>query len=126
MRHTATEIADYHAITQLIQHYIDGARAGKGELMKPAFHPDATIYGHVGDDMFAGPIQGLYDWNDANGPATEIVSVITKIEIIGTVANVRLESDNWTGLRFSDFFNLLKIDGQWFVMNKVFHLHDVS
>lgn len=122
--HTATDIADYHAITKVIQHYIDGARAGNGELMRPAFHPDATIYGHVGDDMFAGPIQGLYDWNDANGPATDIVSVITKIEIIGTVANVRLESDNWTGLRFSDFFNLLKIDGKWLVMNKVFHLHD--
>lgn len=124
--HTATDISDYHAIIKVIQHYIDGARAGKGELMKPAFHPDATIYGHVGDDMFAGPIQGLYDWNDANGSATDVQSVISKIEIVGTVANVRLESDNWTGLRFSDFFNLLKIDGQWLVINKVFHLHDAS
>jgi hypothetical protein len=53
-----------------------------------------------------------------------MVSCIVNIDIVGTVASVRLESDNWTGHRFTDFFNLLKLDGQWKVMNKVFHLHD--
>lgn len=119
----AAEINDYRAIETLIQHYIDGARAGKGELMRPAFHDDATIFGYVGEDLFAGPIQGLYDWNDENGPAPDIESTIASIDIYGTVATVRLESDNWTGLRFTDLFNLLKVDGQWCVMNKVFHLH---
>lgn len=119
----AAEINDYRAIEKLIQHYIDGARAGKGELMRPAFHDDATIFGYVGEDLFAGPIQGLYDWNDENGPAPDIKSTIASIDIYGTVATVRLESDNWTGLRFTDLFNLLKVDGQWRVMNKVFHLH---
>lgn len=41
----------------------------------------------------------------------------------GTVATVRLEMDNWTGHRFTDFFTLLKVDGEWKIMNKVFHLH---
>jgi hypothetical protein len=50
--------------------------------------------------------------------------MITHIDVVGTAASVRLESDNWTGHRFTDFFNLLKIDGKWLVMNKVFHLHD--
>ncbi|MES2546959.1 MAG: nuclear transport factor 2 family protein [Pseudomonadota bacterium] len=120
---TATDLNDYDAISKVIQHYIDGARSGKGALMKPAFHNDATIFGYVGPDLFAGPIQGLYDWNDANGPATGIVSRIANIDLVGTVASVRLESDNWTGHRFTDFFNLLKVDGEWKVMNKVFHLH---
>lgn len=119
----AANISDYEAIRALIQHYIDGARAGKGELMRPAFHQDATIFGYVGDDLFAGPIQGLYDWNDENGPAPDIKSTIASIDIYDTVATVRLESDNWTGLRFTDLFNLLKTDGRWQVMNKVFHLH---
>lgn len=119
----ASGISDYDQITALMQHYINGARSGKGAEMKPAFHDDATIYGYVGPDLFAGPIQGLYDWNDENGPAKDIESRIVHIDIVGTVANVRLESDNWTGHRFTDFFNLLKVNGQWKIMNKVFHLH---
>ncbi|MEY3747960.1 MAG: hypothetical protein RL194_1419 [Pseudomonadota bacterium] len=123
MSENAVDIEEYEAITRVLQHYIDGARSGRGDDMKPAFHADATIYGHVGDDLFAGPIRNLYDWNDQNGPASSIVSRITHIDVVGTVASVRLESDNWTGHRFTDFFNLLKIDGEWKIMNKVFHLH---
>ena len=116
-------INDYDAIRATLQHYVDGAMTGEGARMKPAFHEEATIYGHVGSDFFAGPIQKLYDWNDANGPATELQARIVSIDLVGTVASARVESDNWTGLRFTDFFNLLKIDGQWKIMNKVFHLH---
>jgi hypothetical protein len=117
------KISDYDAITSLLQHYIDGAISGKGAEMKPAFHDDATIYGYVGQDLFAGPIQGLYDWNDSNGPAKDLVARIMSIDIVGSIASARLESENWTGHRFTDFFNLLKLDGQWKIMNKVFHLH---
>jgi hypothetical protein len=91
--------------------------------MKPAFAEGATIFGYVGPDLFAGPIQGLFDWNDQNGPAKDIVSAITSIEVVETIAVARVESDNWTGHRFSDFFTLLKLDGQWKIMSKVFHLH---
>ena len=91
--------------------------------MKPAFHADATVFGYVGADLFAGPIQGLFDWNDQNGPATEIQARIVSIETCGTVAVARLEADNWTGHRFTDLFTLLKVDGEWKIMSKVFHLH---
>jgi hypothetical protein len=121
---TATEMADYKAINAVIQHYIDGAVAGKGDLMRPAFHQEATIFGFAGPDFFAGPIQGLYDWNDANGPASDLSSRIVNIDLVGTIASVRVESDNWTDFRFTDFFNLLKMDGEWKIMNKVFHLHE--
>jgi hypothetical protein len=123
MSDPTANLREYEAISTVLQHYINGAISGKGSEMKPAFHDDATIYGFVGPDLFAGPIQGLYDWNDENGPATDMVSRIVSIDIVGTVASVRLESDNWTGHRFTDFFNLLKLDGKWKVMNKVFHLH---
>lgn len=111
------------AIRQCIQHYIDGAKSARGDDMKPAFHNDATIFGYVGADLFAGPIQGLFDWNDKNDPSPELRAEITKIEIVGTIATVRLETDNWLGYRFTDMFTLLKADGRWQIMNKVFHLH---
>ena len=55
--------------------------------------------------------------------ATEIQPRITSVDVTGTIATVRLETDNWTGYRFTDMFTLLRVDGQWKIMNKVFHLH---
>ena len=118
-----TTVEEYDAITRTIQHYIDGAMSGRGEDMKPAFHQQATIFGYVGPDLFAGPIQGLFEWHDQNGAAKDVEVRIASIDISGTVATARLEIDNWTGHRFTDMFTLLKVDGQWKVMNKVFHMH---
>ena len=123
MRNTPTNVSEYDVITKVIQRYIDGAKSGKGEDMKPAFHKDATIFGYVGDELFAGPIQQLFSWNDENGPAKGLRAWVASIDLIDTVATVRLELDNWTGHRFTDLFTLLKIDGEWKIMNKVFHLH---
>ncbi len=123
MSNAPTNVSEYGVIAKVIQHYIDGARSGKGLDMKPAFHKDATIFGYVGADLFAGPIQKLFSWNDENGPAKELQARIASIDLIGTVATVRLELDNWTGSRFTDLFTLLKVDGEWKIMNKVFHLH---
>ena len=114
---------EYDGITTVIDQYLAGAMSGKGTDMKPAFHEDATIFGYVRDGMFAGPIQQLFDWNDENGPASDLEARIASIDLAGTVAAVRLELDDWTGNRFTDLFTLLKVDGEWKIMNKVFHLH---
>ena len=123
MSNVTTSVNDQDVIAKVVQHYIDGARSGKGDDMKPAFHEDATVFGYVGPDLFAGPIQKLFAWNDDNGPATELEDRIASIDVTGTVATVRLELKNWTGFRFTDLFTLLKVDGDWKIMNKVFHVH---
>ncbi len=123
MTNVTTETNEHEAIAKTVQHYIDGARSGKGDDMKPAFHEGATIYGYAGEDLFAGPIQLLFEWNDDNGPASELEARIAAIDLAGTVATVRLELDNWSGARFTDLFTLLKVDGSWKIINKVFHLH---
>ena len=116
-------VSDQDAITATIQRYVDGGKSGRGADMKDAFHPDATIFGYIGPDLFAGPIQKLFDWNDENGPATELQSRIAGIDIEDTIATVRLELDNWSGHRFTDMFTLLKADGEWKIISKVFFLH---
>ncbi len=123
MSNVPTDVREYDEITKVVQHYIDGAKSGRGDDMKPAFHEDATIFGYAGADLLAGPIQQLFDWNDQNGAATGLIARIASIDLVDTVATVRLELDNWTGARFTDLFTLLKVDGEWKIMNKVFHLH---
>lgn len=120
---TPASISEYDAITKSVQHYIDGGKSGRSDEMKLAFHPDATIFGYVGPDLFGGPIQMLFDWVDQNGPATELQGRITSIDLTESVATVRLELENWSGHRFTDLFTLLKMDGEWKILSKVFHTH---
>lgn len=68
-------------------------------------------------------LQGLFDWVDKNPPAKDLQARLASVDVAGTVATVRLEIDNWGGHRFTDMFTLLKLDGQWQIISKVFYLH---
>ena len=91
-----TYVDEVDAITQTLQNYVEGARSGKGAAMKAAFHDGATLYGYVGDDLFGGPIQGLFDWNDQNGAAKDIRTRISAVDVVDTCASLRVDVDNWT------------------------------
>ncbi len=119
----STDVREHDAIANTLQHYIDGTRSGNGDDMKPAFHKDATIFGYAGADLFGGPIQQLFDWADENSPAAELQARVASIDIVGTVAIVRLELTNLNGARYTDMFTLLNVEGEWKIMSKVFHLH---
>src|SRR6185503_20919302 len=88
-------LSEYDAISKTVQHYINGGKTGRTDEMKLAFHPAATIFGYVDSKLLAGPIQFLFDWNEKNGPATELEGRITSIDIVESVATVRLELENW-------------------------------
>lgn len=118
-----TAVQDYDDIVNAIQPYLDGAKAGKGDLMKPAFHADATVFGHLGGAVVSGPIKLIYDWTDSVGPAPNVSPRIVKVDVEGTAASVRVEVDHWHEHRFTDMFNLLKVDGKWTIVNKIFHTH---
>lgn len=115
--------SDVQQIQALFQAYIEGGRTGSNAPFQPIFHPLATICGYVGPDLFAGPIQMFYDWHTENGPAADLKADAPHIDLEGTTATVRIELYNWTGHRFTDFFTLVKIDGRWQILSKVFHLH---
>ncbi len=123
MSNVSIDVHEHDSIAKTVQHYIDGAKSGKGDDMKPAFHKDATIFGYAGADLLAGPIQQLFDWSDENGPAAELQARIASIDLVDTVATVRLELENLSGHRYTDLLSLLKIDGEWKIMSKIFHLH---
>ncbi len=80
MSKSPPDMNDYDAIAQTVQHYIDGARAGSGEVMKQAFHDDAAIFGYGADGLFAAPIQQLFDRVDITGPAPE-----TRAKIVASI-----------------------------------------
>ena len=58
---------------------------------------------------------------DAFGAAPETKSRVDVLAIEGTAAAVRVTLEDWHGLSFTDFHELIKEDGQWKIVAKVFH-----
>jgi hypothetical protein len=122
-------LVEYDAITRTMERYIAGAREGDGELMRPAFHPEATISGYCQGSEYSGSVEHVFEWITANGPAPDIEPRFARIEIIETIAIVHLEVDGWSGKlagahsRATDVFTLLKLNGDWKITHKLFHWH---
>jgi hypothetical protein len=121
-------LTEYDAIVKTMQMYLDGSKQGKSELMRPAFHPDASFFGYAGDQLAIGT-QFLFDWIDKNGPAPKIEPRVVSVDILESIAVVRLEVAGWsgnlagTGVRMSDLFTLLKTPNGWKIIQKAFHWH---
>ncbi len=109
------------AIEEVVGKYIEGGRAADSSIMKPAFHENAQMSGPAEDGAFSGPIQALYDFVDSNGPATDLDMRIVSITISDErAASVVLQPDPWHGKNYTDHFHLLKIDGSWKIMSKIY------
>ena len=122
-------LVEHDAITRTMDRYVAGARAGDGDLMRPAFHPEATISGYCQGIEYSGSVEHVFEWIAANGPAPNIEPRFARIEIIETIALVHLEVRGWSGKlagvnsRASDVFTLLKLNGEWKITHKLFHWH---
>ncbi|MBE8716639.1 nuclear transport factor 2 family protein [Cellvibrio polysaccharolyticus] len=120
-----TYVQDYQAIVEVLNKYNEGGKQAKSSIMKPAFSEQATIFGVDGDGkLIGGEIQGLFDTIDsAFRPSPEAQGVIVNIDIVGTAASARIDTNDISGFCFTDFFNLLKVDGKWIVVSKIYHTH---
>lgn len=118
-----TYVQECNAIAEVLSMYVEGNADASSAAMKPAFHEKATIFGLNGKEVFGPEIQKLYDIVDTFEPSPKAQAAIARIDIAGTAASARVDSDNVAGNRFTDFFNLLKIDGKWTIVNKVYHTH---
>jgi Putative lumazine-binding len=126
---TNAYLVEHDAITRTMHRYIAGAREGNGDLMRPAFHPCATISGYCQGVEYTGSIEHVFKWITQNGPAPNISVRFARIEIIESIAVVHLEVQRWSGklagtkARASDVFTLLKWNGKWKITHKLFHWH---
>jgi hypothetical protein len=127
---TNAYLVEHDAITRTMHCYIAGARAGDGDLMRPAFHPSATISGYCQGVEYNGSVEHVFQWVTENGPAPNISPRFARIKIIESIAVVHLEVQRWSGklagaeARASDVFTLLKWNGEWKITHKLFHWHD--
>ncbi len=118
-----SRISDYDAILKTIDIYLSAAVSGDGDKMQFAFTDDAIMHGYIDGVFVGGPIQTLFDWVGDNAGGTNVRFPVASVDIIGTIATVRVEIENWVGFNFTDVFSLLKTDTSWLIVSKVYHTH---
>ena len=100
--------------------YAEGLQQGNIHLLKKAFHPQAMMYG---PGMIV-PIQGLFDYVAAqtapekSGEKHECM--ITKIDCVGNAASVEMLQQSYQGINYVNYFQLLKLEGNWVIVSKSF------
>jgi hypothetical protein len=116
---------EVEALERVVRDYLDGMIFANAEQLRRAFHPDARVIGHfrgrlewssleefIADCIKAGsaPVNEPYYW--------EILSA----DVTGDMAVIKL-TDDYLGIRFTDYLSLLRHDGRWQIVNKTFYAH---
>ena len=114
--------AEEAAVRQPLENYIRGHATGQGEHFRKAFHPDAKLFA-IRDGKYWQLTSEEYIARAAGKPADDEAQrkrTIEAIDITGNAAVAKIVLD-YPQVKFTDYMSLLKIDGEWKIINKTFH-----
>jgi ketosteroid isomerase-like protein len=109
------------AIRQVVQQYLDGLRFNDVERLKKAFWPDARLFFVKRDGQLGQLTQAQWyeGFKESAGKEEKGDLRITAVDITGNAASVKVEED-YPGSKYIDYLSLLKFDGQWKIVNKIY------
>jgi len=111
---------DEALIRKTINYYSEGATKGIPQLAGKAFHPSATMK-FIKDSVFIDvPIDRFLSDYIKEGVVQQRTTEINSIDVSGNAAQAKLTIDYSTH-QFIDYFNLLKTDGRWLIVSKIFY-----
>lgn len=122
------EMSDEAAIRDVIKVYFDSMYQSSSDKVHQAFHPSAAITGYLGGALQEMTVDAFADLVAGNQPSDEekgepAVLEVLSLDIAGDTAVARVR-DVYLGTTFLDTLSLLKVDGQWCIYNKLFHVEN--
>jgi hypothetical protein len=118
---TSAQDKDEAGVRQAIEYYFQGHATGNGEHHKKAFHTEAKLF-WIRDGQFAQRTSAEYIAGSSGKPAADEAQrkrTIEMIDITGNAAVAKVVLD-YPQVRFTDYMSLLKINGEWKIVNKTF------
>ena len=113
--------ADEAAVRAAVEEYLEAHATGSAEGLRPVFHPVANLY-FVRADTLAQRTGAAYLDGFNGQPAADEAQRrrwISMIDVTGDAAVARVVLDYPT-VTITDYFALLRIDGEWRIVNKIF------
>lgn len=114
--------AEEAGVRRALEHYLQGHATGDGNHHRAAFHPQANLYWVRDGALNTRTSEQYAAGSPGRPPADEAQRKrrIMSIDISGTAAIAKIELD-YPNVRFIDYMSLLKIDGEWKIIAKIFH-----
>lgn len=118
--------ADYAAVKDALNGYLEGLASGTFSRIADSFYDDATMHGFTAAGLTEGSYKNLDPYLQQFGAGPECVTHLDVLAITPSTAVVRIDMENAAdGTDYTDFHTLLKQDGQWKVIAKVFHQYGI-
>ena len=112
--------SDYALVEKTVNYYLDGGTNNDFETLKKAFHETATMKYIGGEYKEVNAIEFFKKGMKPGGPKQNRKTRILSLDITGHAANAKLEIE-YPDFYFIDYMNLLKIDGEWKIVSKIFY-----
>ena len=109
------------AVRKALDHYLQGHATGDGAHHRMAFYPQANLY-FVQNGALTTVTSEEYASRSSGKPAADEGQRkrrIVSIDIAGTAAIAKIELD-YPNVRFVDYMSLLKVNGEWRIIAKIF------
>jgi len=120
---TQAQGAEEAAARVPLENYLKGQATGDGEYMRKAFHADAKVFSYRDGKLnqltsaeFAARFTGKSAPDEAQRKRW-----IESVKITGN-AGVGVIVLDYPTIKFTDYMSLLKVDGEWKIINKTFHV----
>jgi len=110
------------AVRKPLMNYLKGHETGKPEYMKMAFHTEGKLI-FIRNGAYSTVEFPDYIARMTGKPADdegERKRYIESVDISGNAAAAKIVLD-YPSVRFVDYMSLLKIDGEWKIVNKIFN-----
>lgn len=110
------------AVAVPLENYIKAHATGNPEFIRKAFHPEAKVMFFTADKFNQWSVEE-FATRFAGKPATDEAQRKRSFEIIDVSGNAALAKVvlDYPTVKFTDYMTLLKIDGEWKIINKTFN-----
>ena len=113
-------------IEKMVQLYVDSMNESNPEKVRQAFHANAKVVGYLHGDFMEMSVDDFSGFVASQQPSPKekgenVIFEILSTEIEGTTAIVKVR-DKYLGITFLDTLSFIKIEGEWKLYNKLFHV----
>jgi hypothetical protein len=118
--------AEFDAVKAALNGYLEGLEQGTWNRITDSFWDDATMYGFTAEGLTEGTYKNLEGYVQQFGAAPDSRVHVDVLAITPSTAVVRIDMEGAAdGTDYTDFHALIKQNGEWKVIAKLFHQYGI-